>query len=436
MSTTLPSTLYSRINRIAADRQVHRAFRWFHLNDQKMMEWQRDFVSIPAPPFGEAERAVWLAEHMENANLDIVHIDDEGNAVGILPAKKRLNSPDGLQFRADAIGGHAPVLLISAHLDTVFPAGTPIATVVNNRRLAAPGACDNAAGVIGMLALAAALDSAGIKPACPILFVGNVGEEGEGDLRGIRHIYRRSIWKDRIAAHLVLDGAGDEIAVVEALGSRRFLVTVEGPGGHSWTDADAPNPIAVLAEAISELSSLSLPTNPRTTFNVGTIEGGSAINAVPEKASARFDLRSTDGDQLGRLEGELRTAVQKAIDRAHVRPYLERTKAARLRFRIEQIGYRPAGRLPDGAPILETLRAVDRHLGLKTQLRLASTDANIPLSLGVPALSLGAGGDGGGVHTRNEWFDATDRELALKRLLLLLLALAKDIGQESLSPLA
>jgi acetylornithine deacetylase/succinyl-diaminopimelate desuccinylase-like protein len=246
-------------------------------------------------------------------------------------------------------------------------------------------------------------------------------------------MYQHSIWKGRIAAHLVLDGAGDEIAVVEALGSRRFLVTIEGPGGHSWTDADAPNPIAVLAEAISELSALSLPTNPRTTFNVGTIEGGSAINAVPERAAARFDLRSTDSDQLTRLETELRTAVQKAVDRANARPYTERTKPASLRFSIEQIGDRPAGRLPDGAPILETLRAVDRHLGLKTQLRLASTDANIPFSLGVPALSLGAGGDGGGVHTRNEWFDATDRELALKRLLLLVLALTQDIEQESLS---
>jgi acetylornithine deacetylase/succinyl-diaminopimelate desuccinylase-like protein len=433
MSTTVPSTLYSRINRIAADRQVHRAFRWFHLNDQKMMDWQRDVVSIPAPPFGEAERAVWLAMHMEEANLDIVHIDDEGNAVGILPAKKLPPSPDGLECMADAVGSRTPVLLISAHLDTVFPAGTPIATVVNNRRLTAPGACDNAAGVIGMLALAAALDSAGIAPPCPIVFAGNVGEEGEGDLRGIRHIYEHSIWKDRIAAHLVLDGAGDEIAVVEALGSRRFLVTIEGPGGHSWTDSDAPNPIAILAEAIAALAAISLPTNPRTTLNVGTIEGGSAINAVPEKAAARFDLRSIDSDQLTRLETELRTAVQKAVDRANARPYMERTKPASLRFNIEQIGDRPAGRLPDGAPILDTLRAVDRHLGLKTQLRLASTDANIPLSLGVPALSLGAGGDGGGVHTRNEWFDATDRELALKRLLLLVLALTQDIEQESLS---
>jgi acetylornithine deacetylase/succinyl-diaminopimelate desuccinylase-like protein len=432
MSTTFPSTLYSRINRIAADRQVHRAFRWFHLNDQKMMDWQRDVVSIPAPPFEEAERAVWVAMHMEEAHLDIVHIDHEGNAVGVLPAKKSTPSPDGLEFTIDAVGSRTPVLLISAHLDTVFPAGTPITTVVSNRRLTAPGACDNAAGVIGMLALAAALDSAGIALPCPIVFAGNVGEEGEGDLRGIRYMYQHSIWKDRIAAHLVLDGAGDEIAVVEALGSRRFLVTIEGPGGHSWTDADAPNPIAVLAEAISALSSLSLSTNPRTTFNVGTIEGGSAINAVPERAAARFDLRSTDSDQLTRLEGELRAAVEKAVDRATARPYAERTKPANLRFSIEQIGNRPAGRLPDDAPILETLRAVDRHLGLKTQLRLASTDANIPLSLGVPALSLGAGGDGGGVHTRNEWFDATDRELALKRLLLLVLALTQDIEQESL----
>ena len=423
MSSAVPGTLYTRINRLAADRRVHQAFRWFHLNDGKLMDWQRDMVAIPAPPFGEAERAVWLAEHFQELGLDDPHIDSEGNAIAILPAKT--------QSHADPIATRQPMLLISAHLDTVFPPGTLIEPVVDGRKLSAPGACDNAAGVIGLLALAAALKASEIEPGCHLLFAGNVGEEGEGDLRGIRHLYANSLWTGRIAAHLVLDGAGDEIAVIEALGSRRFLVSIEGPGGHSWTDADSPNPISVLAEIIHSLSSLVLPNTPRTTLNVGTIEGGSAVNAVPEKASARFDLRSTDSDQLARLEIELRRATEKAVDRANARPYLERSKPAALRFVIEQIGDRPAGRLPQDAPILETLRAVDRHLGLKTQLRLASTDANIPLSLGVPALSLGAGGDGGGIHTRSEWFDASDRELALKRLLLLLLALAQDVERSN-----
>ncbi len=245
----------------------------------------------------------------------------------------------------------------------------------------------------------------------------------------MRHIYARSLWSGRIAAHLVLDGAGDEIAVTEALGSRRFLVTIEGPGGHSWSDADAANPIAVLSEAIVSISRLALPSTPRTTLNVGTIEGGTTVNSVPERASARFDLRSGNAEQLAWLEAQLRHAVESAVDKANARVSREKATSADLRVSIESIGDRPAGRLADDAAILETLRAVDRHLGLKTQLRLASTDANIPLSLGIPALTLGAGGNGGGIHTRGEWFDATGRELALKRLLLLLLALSQEIQQ-------
>jgi acetylornithine deacetylase/succinyl-diaminopimelate desuccinylase-like protein len=375
---------------------------------------------------------------MQELVLDDVHIDNEGNAVAVLPglAFRHPASPDPSfqETPADPIADRLHVLLVSAHLDTVFPAGTPITPVVHHHRLTAPGACDNAAGVIGLLALAAALKAAEIIPPCPIVFAGNVGEEGEGDLRGIRHIYERSLWTKRIAAHLALDGAGDALAVNEALGSRRFLVTIHGPGGHSWSDADAPNPINVLAEIITALSQLPLPATPRTTLNVGTIEGGSAVNAIPESASARFDLRSTDGDQLSRLEAQLRRIVEEAVAYADSRAVQKKPKAtptSQVSARIEKIGDRPAGKLPPDAPILETLRAVDRHLGLQTQLRLASTDANIPLSLGIPALSLGAGGDGGGIHTRNEWFDATNRELALKRLLLLLLALAEDVQADA-----
>ncbi len=438
MPATAPSTLFSRISRLAADRRVHQAFRWFHLNDGRLMDWQRAIVSIPAPPFGEVERALWLADRFQKLELSDVHIDAEGNAVAVY-ARNETRRGNGQYWRPAEVSRELettlsarPVLLISAHLDTVFPADTPIEVHLENRRLAAPGACDNAAGLIGILSIAAALKAAEINTACDVVFAGNVGEEGEGDLRGIRHIYERSVWSGRIAAHIVLDGAGDQIAVTEALGSKRFLISISGPGGHSWSDADAPNPIAVLAEIVSTLAALTLPAMPRTTLNVGTIQGGSAVNAVPEQASARFDLRSTDPGELSRLEAELHRVVEDAVRRTNSRPYAHAKPPAPLKVTIERIGDRPAGKLPPGAPILETLRAVDRHLGLQTQLRLASTDANVPLSLGIPALSLGAGGDGGGIHTRSEWFDATGRELALKRILLLLLALAEDIEQQPL----
>lgn len=434
MPATVPSTLFSRISRLAGDRRVHQAFRWFHLNDGKLMDWQCAIVAIPAPPFGEVQRALWLADRFQKLELSDVHIDNEGNAAGVY-ARHETKRSKGEYWRTPQASRELetslsarPVLVISAHLDTVFPAGTPLEVHLENRRLAAPGACDNAAGLIGLLSVAAALKAAEIDTECDVVFVGNVGEEGEGDLRGIRHLYQNSAWSGRIAAHIVLDGAGDQIAVTEALGSKRFLVTIAGPGGHSWSDADAPNPIAVLADIISNLIALPLPAVPRTTLNIGTIEGGSAVNAVPEQAAARFDLRSPDTSELLRLESELNRVVEDSVRRANGRPMVA-SRPAPLTFKVERIGDRPAGKLPAGAPILETLRAVDRHLGLQTQLRLASTDANIPLSLGIPALSIGAGGDGGGIHTRNEWFDATGRELALKRILLLLLALAEDIHQ-------
>jgi tripeptide aminopeptidase len=274
--------------------------------------------------------------------------------------------------------------------------------------------------------MAGAMQHTRAETGCDVVFVGNVGEEGEGDLRGMRHIYgdgaaREAPPRESIAAHLVLDGAGHESAVTHALGSQRFLVTVTGPGGHSWTDAGRPNPIVVMSRAVQRFSDVALPGFPRTTVNVGTIEGGTAVNAIPERATARFDLRSTDPEQLIRLEVELHRAVEDAVLGAETAP---RGMARTLRFAIEKIGDRPAGQLALDAPLLSLLRAVDRHLAIRTELRVASTDANIPLSLGIPAVSIGGGGEGGGIHTRGEWYDARGRELGLRRLLLLLLAVS------------
>jgi tripeptide aminopeptidase len=210
------------------------------------------------------------------------------------------------------------------------------------------------------------------------------------------------------------------------LGSRRYLVTVKGPGGHSWTDAGTPNPIVVLSRAIATMSEVALPANPRTTLNIGTMEGGSSVNSIPEFAAARFDLRSVEAEQLVRLEVELHRAVEDAV--LTVNPRTGKG-SGKVQFLIERIGDRPAGRLDDQSPLLEALLAVDRHLGIRTEQRVASTDANIPLSLGIPALSIGAGGDGGGIHTRGEWYDASGRELALKRILLLLLLALDQVSQ-------
>ncbi len=376
------------------------------------MQWQTEMVGVPAPPFGEMRRAEWLRERFRELGLENPHIDEVGNTIGTWPGT----------------GSGSQRVLLSAHIDTVFPASTPIRAELNGSRLSAPGACDNGAGVAAMLAMAAVLKQAGIVPEREIVFVGNVGEEGEGDLRGMRHIYRDAAGAE-IAAHIVLDGAGHESAVTHALGSQRYLVSITGPGGHSWTDAGRPNPIVLLSRAIERFSAVALPDIPRTTMNVGTVEGGTAINAIPERAAARFDLRSTDPEQLIRLEVELHRAVEDAVMAAnhaaiHSANQGQRPEGSSVFFAIEKIGDRPAGRLPADCELMTLVEAVDRHLAIRTEMRLASTDANIPLSLGIPAVSIGGGGEGGGIHTHGEWYDARGRDLGLRRILLLVLAAA------------
>jgi acetylornithine deacetylase/succinyl-diaminopimelate desuccinylase-like protein len=403
------SSAFSRVTALAALRPVHSAFAWLHGNPGKIMDWQAQLVAIPAPPFGEQVRSEWLAARFVQAGLSQVHTDAAGNVFGLLPAANLPPESTG------------PLVVLSAHIDTVFPAGTTLNPVLDGDRLEAPGACDNGAGVVGMLAVAHALVQAKAELSAPLIFMGNVGEEGEGDLRGVRHLYNQDALAGRIAAHIVLDGAGADSAVTQALGSRRFLVAITGPGGHSFTDAGAPNPIAALASALANLSEILLPEEPRTTLNLGTIHGGTSVNSIPESAQASIDFRSTGADQLLRLEVALHRAVEDAVE--HANASAKARSRGVLSFAITKIGDRPAACLPGDSPLLDTLRAVDRHLGLRTDLRLGSTDANIPLSLGVQALSMGAGGDGGGAHTKAEWYSAKNREVGLRRVLLLTLAM-------------
>ncbi len=383
------------------------------------MDWQAKLVSIPAPLHGEAERAAWLAEQLAAAGLTEIATDAAGNVLGVLPAA-------GLPPESSG-----PVVLLSAHLDTVFPAETHLSPVIDGDRLTAPGACDNGAGVTGLLAIAYALRHAEMELPVPLVFVGNVGEEGEGDLRGMRQIYGQSPLGGRVAAHIVLDGAGADGAVTQALGSRRFQVMICGPGGHSFTDAGTPNPIAAMASALAVLAETALPDHPRTTLNLGTIRGGTSVNSIPESAHATVDFRSTSPEQLLRLEVTLRRSVEDAVGNSNLKAKaLGLPTRGLLSFAIAQIGDRPAARLSDDSPLLDALRAVDRHLGLRTDLRLGSTDANLPLSLGVPALAIGAGGEGGGAHTLAEWYSAKHRELGLRRILLLTLVMLEWAAEQ------
>lgn len=389
-----PASAHHRIARLATLTALHRAFHWLHLHQPQLRLWQMEMLAIPAPPFGEAPRAAWFLERFVGLGLANVHLDGAGNALAEL---KPADSPD------------LPCILLSAHLDTVFPASAPSIPTEDAARILCPGACDNAAGLTALLAIAAALRFANVTPPVPILFAANVGEEGEGDLRGMRHIFLHGAYRDRITTAIALEGSGTPAVVTRALGSRRFRVAVSGQGGHSWTDAGRPNPILVLSRALARLASLDLPDAPRTTLNVGHISGGTSINSIPELATAMIDLRSVDSETLRATEAAIKEI------------FAETCTVGGVRLAIQTIGDRPAGELPEDSPLLHTIRAVDRHLTLHTELRMGSTDANLPLSLGVPAVAMGAGGTGGGIHTLNEWYDPTGRETALRRILLTLL---------------
>lgn len=366
-----------------------------------------EVARIAAPPFGEAARGVWLAERFREIGVSDVQVDEVGNVFGV-------HAGYGNRYVA-----------LSAHIDTVFPAATPLNIRQQGSRLYGPGVSDNGAGIAAMLAIAAALQAARIPHALPFVFIGNVGEEGEGDLRGMRHVFATPRWNNAIAYSIVVDGAGSDTVVAEALGSRRFEVIVRGPGGHSWTDFGAPNPIIVLARAIDGFRQTPVPASPKTTFNVGVIRGGTSVNSIPESASMRVDLRSTSMAEIDRLERALRTALDRAAESENQAAALHSTrKPQAVQCEVVEIGNRPAGELAADARVLKVIRAVDAHLGNAAQVQRASTDANVPLSLGREAIAIGGGGSGGGAHTLQEWFDCNGRDLGLKRILLTMLALA------------
>lgn len=398
------ATPKEEVTRVAENRAVHEAFKWIQTREADLRRFQTDLVNIPAPSFNEGKRAEWLAGRFRELGLTDVAIDPTGNVTG-------------LRKGTDAA---APLVAITAHLDTVFPAGTAINVRSDEKKLYGPGISDNGAGVTALFALASALKAANVSTKASLLFVGNVGEEGEGDLRGMRALFNDSKYKDRIGQTIVLDGAGNDTIVTQALGSHRYEVTVKGPGGHSWTDFGAPNPIIILSRAISKFSETVVPADPRTSFNVGTITGGTSVNSIPETASAKIDIRSASADEIAKVERALKTAVENAA-REYQSP--KGVKKMSVTFELKPIGTRPAAELPVDARILKVIRAVDQFLGIKSQTRRASTDANIPLSLGREAISIGAGGTGGGAHTLAEWYDTTGRDLGLKRILLTVLAL-------------
>jgi tripeptide aminopeptidase len=308
---------------------------------------------------------------------------------------------------------------VAAHIDTVFPADTDVRVKRSGTRLLAPGISDNGAGIAALAGLARALSESRVRTTKTIVLAGDVGEEGEGNLRGMRALVET--YGSRLSAVIAVDGPASDFITTQGIASRRFEVSVTGPGGHSWSDFGEPNPITALARGIVRFSSIRLPRSPRSSYNFGVIEGGTSVNSIPSRSAVKVDLRSEDDNELSRLETNLRETMQEGV-----REELASADASgdALQLKFQSLGTRPAGELPGNSPLLATVRDVDRYLGNQSRLERSSTDANIPLSLGIPAIALGGGGRGGGAHTHEEWYDPSGRELGLKRLFLALVAVA------------
>ncbi|HEV8384002.1 MAG TPA: M20/M25/M40 family metallo-hydrolase, partial [Candidatus Acidoferrales bacterium] len=391
--------------------RVARALAWLDHNTSWVTEHHVRIAETPAPTFEESQRGLLVKKLLEETGLKC-RTDEIGNVICERPGARSRRDPKDL-------------VLISAHLDTVFPRGTEVRVRRERGRLLAPGISDNSSGLAALLAIAHALQDAKVRTRNTLVFAANVGEEGEGNLRGMRKLVET--YRGRLRAVIAIDGASSEHVTSMALASRRIEAAVDGPGGHSWADFGLPNPIHALSRGVARFVKVKVPENPRTSFNVGLVEGGTSINSIPHHAAIKVDLRSEADAELDRLENALREAMQAGIE--------EEMAAARergavhsneenLKLKVSVIGARPGGDLPADSFLLEAVRSADKVVGQRSRLERSSTDANIPLSMGIPAIALGGGGRGGAAHSLNEWYDPEGRETGLKRILLTLLAVA------------
>jgi tripeptide aminopeptidase len=450
---------------LAATPSMRSAMEWFRRERAWINEQHLKLCRIPAPTFFEQKRAQWMSERFRSLGWD-ARIDRAGNVIASLPG-----SSGGLSHVRDR-----PAVAVTAHLDTVLsPRAPEEIKVTGDGCLLGPGVSDNGAGLAALLALAAVwqagppIDDTALVP----LLIANVGEEGEGNLSGMRYLCRkatgaRSAGEPRagdLRAFLVLDGPSLDHITWQALASRRFDVLFTGPGGHSWSDYGTGNPVHALSRAVTlfadqvpvvtngvaqalpgDSTSLDLSSKgigplksanvPRSSFNFGVIQGGTSINSIPSEARAKVDLRSESAQRLDEMAALLSSAVERAVELENARSSGRSDgrssgrdagraghagqAAGHVSGRVKEIGSRPGGGLQEGAPLLECIRAVDAHLGIRSHLDCSSTDANVPLSLGLAAVSIGAGGQGGGAHTPAEWFQPERRELGLQRVLLAL----------------
>ncbi len=402
-----------RIAQLAERTELFQAQRWFARERVWINDIHFQLCRVAAPTFFEQARAEWIQRELTNLGWN-ASVDRAGNVLATFGTVKQ-DHP----------------IVVSAHLDTVLaPARPDDIHYAPDGRLIGPGSADNGSGLTALLALARVLTT---NPeltdlAASLLLVANVGEEGEGNLSGMRYLCRHHPQANQFQAFLVLDGPSLEHVTAQALASRRFEISFTGPGGHSWNDYGTPNPVHAIAEVISSfvreaetrIAAIEPATGRRArcSYNFGIVEGGSSVNSIPTSARTKLDLRSEEPPLLDELSNLLTVSVERGLENGN-----RSARGARLNAKVRELGSRPGGKLPDDSPLLRVVQAVDHYLSIRSRVDCASTDANVPLSMGLPALSIGVGGQGGGAHTPQEWYSPEGREQGLRRILLILAAL-------------
>jgi tripeptide aminopeptidase len=395
------------VTRVRDDPKFKQAMALLDRDHDKMVADIITLTEIASPPFKEDWRAAAYLAMLRGTGLTNVERDAEGNVMGL---------------RKGTGGG--PLIAIAAHLDTVFPEGTDVRVRREGTRLAAPGVGDDTRALAVLLAIIRALDAAQIRTASDILFVGNVGEEGAGDLRGMKQLFTKGAYKGRIAMFISMDGEGSGEDITNgAVGSRRYHVTFKGPGGHSYGAFGLVNPAFAMGNAIQKFSKMAVPASPKTTFNVGVVGGGTSVNSIPGESWIDVDMRSESPAELAKLDKTFRTLMQQAADEENA---ARSTEQGRITVDLKLIGDRPSGETPKTSPLVQTAAAAIRALGMTPRFNYSSTDSNIPISLGIPAITIDSGGRGGRAHALDEWIDV-EKTASLKGIesaLVLLLALA------------
>lgn len=366
-------------------------------------------TEVPAPPFAEHRRAEMLRKDFEALGLKDVAIDPEGNVTGVRPGQRTR--------------GKGPFVVVAAHLDTVFPAGTDVTVRRDGWRLSAPGIGDNSRSLATLLAWTRAMDSAGVRTDADLLLVANVGEEGQGDLRGVKALFGKGAYAGRISAFFSVDGSDPAGVVTRGVGSKRYRVIFRGPGGHSYGAFGIVNPMAAMAGAVSGLYALSPPASPRTTYSASVAGGGTSVNTIPSSVFVEVDLRSEDPSALAELDAQFKASVDRAVMAENT---ARSTAQGPVSVEMKILGERPAGATPSSSRIVRITRAAIADRGFAAIEEASSTDSNIPMSLGVPAVTIGAGGRGDRAHAPDEWIDVEPVEMVkgMSAGLLAILAMA------------